>query len=35
MKTDTVTTAISAGLHTLKVEYYENAGGAVAILQEQ
>jgi hypothetical protein len=31
--TYTVTVAVSAGVHTIKMEYYENMGGATAILR--
>lgn len=33
MMINTSTLTLSAGLHNIKVEYYENAGGAVAILE--
>jgi len=34
MKTYNPTVAITEGIHTLKIEYYENGGGAVAIFSE-
>ncbi len=33
MATDTATVTLTAGTHTIKVEYYEKDGGAVAILE--